>query len=179
MSDLWEHSYQTAMTVVSICAGRADGLGKNYPYLADMVARAGGGNHVDIGVRFGHSAVLAALTKKLLKHGGTVYGVDPLIPGKRPEGQREVAEWACPGPEVLEANAKAFGVKVELVRELSNPWPEQLKDVQFSTAMLMRTTGIRDRGLTSSIFHRVWIGSLLLTTMSQRFPRWFLLFIGR
>jgi len=121
--------------------GRAADEGVSLPFLGSMVALSGDGNHVDIGSLYGASAIMAAITKKRLGLGGDVYAIDPYDPITR-----EAQAQPQPGmkgnlgatPEEFWKNVEEFEVKdrVRLIRKVSHPWPEELKDTIFASAYI-------------------------------------------
>jgi hypothetical protein len=121
--------------------GRAADDGVSLPFLGSMVALAGDGNHVDIGSLYGASAIMAALMKKDQNLAGTVYCIDPYD-----AATRNLAVLPAPGikgnvsatPEEFWKNVEEFDVKdrIKLIRKVSHPWPEELKDTVFASAYI-------------------------------------------
>jgi len=127
----------SAKTVVQNLNGRSADGGLSLPWLGSMVAAAGPGNHLDIGSLFGASAITAALVKKELKHSGKVYCLDPYEPrdpSMKPPNMPD-ALFNATG-EALMHNAEKLGVELELIQKKSQPWPEELDKVLFSSAFV-------------------------------------------
>ena len=119
--------------------GRAADSGISLPFLLSMVAAAGDGDHVDIGSLYGASAIGAALIKKKLGLKGDVYCIDPYDQKTRDRDVQPSAGLKTPvsaTPEELLANAEHFGVELTLIRKLSHPWPDELKDNVFASAYI-------------------------------------------
>jgi len=129
---------EIAENVVKNIEGRAADGGISLPFVASMVAAAPDGDHVEIGALFGASAITAALMKKELGHKGKVYCIDPYDVEERAKyvhaSTPDVQEQLSGNPEILVANAKKFGVEIELIQEYSDPWPKVLEDRTFVTA---------------------------------------------
>jgi len=100
--------------------------------LLDFVARAGGGNHLEIGTLFGGSAIAVALLKITLAQTGMVVCVDPL--NGYYEGQDLSGELVV--PKTLFSNIEMFGVgdRVLVMRAYSNACRHL--DMEFSTAYI-------------------------------------------
>lgn len=135
MTELWPKSHLVTRIVLSRCKGIPDVFGNNYAYIAHLAATVPG-DYIELGTRFGYSACVAALAKKMAGTPGKVWAVDPLIEGGRPDGQPRVRALACPGPDILANNASACGVEVALIRDVSYPWPGALEDAKFSVAYI-------------------------------------------
>lgn len=107
--------------------------------LAWAVARAGDGNHLEIGTLFGGSAIITALVKAELGLKGRVTCLDPL------DGYYLGTPFACPVDPVctkpitaerVRKNAEAFGVELEIIAKKSQPFPEELMDRRFVSAYI-------------------------------------------
>jgi len=100
--------------------------------IAACVAEAPG-NHLEIGVLQGGSAILAALIKSMNQDLGMVYGVDPFgwAPGQTHAGPE-------PSPETVLKNADKFGVreKIRVYRQRHPPLPPALEKKRFATVFI-------------------------------------------
>jgi len=119
--------------------GRAADNGLSLPFILSMVARAGDGDHVDIGSLYGASAIGAALIKKELGFEGNVYCIDPYDQEERDsmvKGTHNLQNPISATAEELIANAEFFGVEIKLSEQNSHPWPEELEDNIFASAYI-------------------------------------------
>ena len=121
--------------------GRAADGGISLPFLGSMVYLAGDGDHVDIGTLFGASAIMAARIKKQFELKGTVYCIDPYDSESRKmqtAPQPGMAGNLSGTPEELWKNVEEFDLKdrIKLIRSVSHPWPEELKDHTFASAYI-------------------------------------------
>lgn len=100
------------------------------------------GNHLEIGSLWGGSALVAAMARRENGKHGVVYCVDPMIPELyEPCSKRAgnlTPERMAIMPEVFAENMKLFGVedRVVHIRKKSQPFPEELEHITFSTAYL-------------------------------------------
>ena len=131
-----EKAVEIAMKVTKEIGGRAADSGVSLPFIAAMVEAAPDGDHVDIGSLFGASAITAALMKKELGHKGKVYCIDPYEKRTVKRGENITPELLEGNPEALMENAEKFEVKLTLIQERSDPWPEKLKGATFVTAYI-------------------------------------------
>ena len=128
---------EVSENVIKNMEGRAADQGISLPTIGSTVALAGDGDHLDIGSLFGASALVAAMVKKELKLGGDVICLDPYIP-RDPSiaGGGMPPELLDGNPEALMRNAEKFEVELKLIQKPSQPWPQELKDAQFSSALI-------------------------------------------
>ena len=134
--------YRVIKEVQASMKGRICYEQNNVAVMANYALDAGDGDHLEIGVLFGGSAIVVALLKK--RHGlkGKVYCVDPLDgyyfaslgmradPNSR--GKLSVDRAA------LDYNIRQFGVEdyIEVIEKPSIPWPDELKGKQFVSAYI-------------------------------------------
>jgi hypothetical protein len=114
--------------------GRAADSGISLPFLMSMAVAAGDGDHVDIGTLYGASAIAVAKIKKEKGLEGEVYCIDPYdaeVRDSEVHGTDQMRGALSASEEELMANADHFDVKLKLIKEYSNPWPEKLKDKTF------------------------------------------------
>jgi len=95
----------------------------NAGILAQSVANAKHGDHLEIGTLFGASAILVACVKKEFGSGGSVYTVDPLEYGKLTFTDKLTGVMAT--SEIVIENADKLGVadRIIPITEKSYPWP--------------------------------------------------------
>lgn len=123
-------------------------------HMMELVAMAGDGDHLEIGVLHGATAIMAALTKEVLGIRGYVYAVDPLsgwFPASpdKPDGIVTESGDLLTSPvekttgvpvsaKIFRSNVKFFGIghRICLVQEFSNPWPVELEDMTFRSAYI-------------------------------------------
>ena len=103
--------------------GRMAGLPHDYGILCSTVYQSGGGVWVDIGVLYGASAIMMALTMKTFHLPGTVYAVDPL------DGYYGKLVEPPVTKELFEGNVERLGVGefIFTVAKKSRPWPLEKK----------------------------------------------------
>jgi hypothetical protein len=97
------------------------------------------GDHLEIGTLFGGSAIFAALVKQDPELAGKVVCIDPLdgYYNNHPKGGPiDKGTGLSPSRELVEQNAEHFGVELEIVQALSDPFPLQLMGRVFSTAYI-------------------------------------------
>ena len=120
--------------------GRVADGGISLMFLLSMVANAGDGDHIEIGALFGASAIAVGMMKERLGLEGEIYVIDPYDKEERASNIRPLKDTGkddmSADPNVLMRNAETFGVKINLVQEYSNPWPEQLVDNTFATGYI-------------------------------------------
>ncbi|MGW8177394.1 MAG: class I SAM-dependent methyltransferase [bacterium] len=108
--------------------------------MMEYVAKAGPGDHLEIGVLHGGTAIMSALTKKAMGHAGKIVALDP-FDGYYPasptkpngvvseRGQRLTAKFDNTGVpitvETFKDNIEFFNVadNIEIVKAFSVPWP--------------------------------------------------------
>ena len=144
-------AYEATAAVIQGLEGRVADRGISLPALCCMVAAGRNGDHVEIGTSYGASAIAVALTKKALGYSGEVYCVDPFpdrlagaqkavnLPSSiadNPEKLEAAKKVINSSPEIVQANADKLGVKLTIIPKPSFPWPEELKDKEFSTAYI-------------------------------------------
>lgn len=98
--------------------------------LLEQVLRMDTGDHIEIGVLWGGTAILAAKCRP----GGIVYGIDPM---SGYYGGGDVSYGGLvPDRETVEGNLREFGVeeRVRIVAERSHPWP--LGDVKADSVLI-------------------------------------------
>ena len=131
-----------ANKVIENIIGWAGASGQSLPFVGSAVYLAGRGNHLEIGTSFGASAIMAALVKKQYGLGGLVFCVDPMEyerhePCVTRAGTitKEIADYM---PEIFADNLDKFGVSdmVVFVRKPSFPFPDELSDIEFSSAFI-------------------------------------------
>jgi len=115
--------------------GRSTLFPRDGGILAEAVAVARHGDHVEIGTFYGGSAILVALVKKRMHHHGKVYCIDPLECRPGLENDDETNSWAT--TKKVMANARSFGVedRIVLVPKYSDPWPLPV-DKTFASAYI-------------------------------------------
>ena len=104
----------------------------NVEVLLEYVAKAGGGNHLEIGTLFGGSAIAVALMKSFLLHPGIIVCIDPLegyYSGKDISG-------IPVNPETLFRNIDAFKVGNRILVMKSKSQSYFGLDISFSTAYI-------------------------------------------
>jgi hypothetical protein len=105
-----------------------------------FVEKAGGGNHLEIGVLFGGSAIAAALVKKHLGHSGMIFCVDPLNGFYNKDGSKGSVDNQSGEnvtPTTLFKNIRKFGVEDQMMvmQAESVPCPK-FTDIVFTTAYI-------------------------------------------
>jgi hypothetical protein len=123
--------------------------------MMELVAMAGDGDHLEIGILHGATVIMAALTKETFGLQGDVIGIDPMQ-GYYPAGPanphgvynergdflltREIDDVSkTPVTEaIFWQNVSHFhvGHRVRLVKAFSYPWPEPLQNAQFVSAYI-------------------------------------------
>lgn len=104
-------------------------------------ALSGRGDHCEIGVLWGGSAITSALTRREYGVHGKVYCIDPLdgYYMDHPVHARSNDDLLVPiSEETLVTNAQHFGVMDDLVivKSRSHPWPDSLAFNNFSSAFI-------------------------------------------
>lgn len=133
------YSHITQRVVDNIAGRVCDPKGTDV--VLDIVAQAGAGNYLEIGVLHGGTAIAVALLKKELGQGGEVYCVDPLN-GYYSELFGENYQDSVSGTpvtrKILDKNIKSFGVEdtVKVIDKKSYPYPEELKGIKFAVAFI-------------------------------------------
>jgi len=121
--------------------GRIADLDDNVFQLACLIASEEDGDHLEIGVLHGGTAILIALLKKELGHKGIVYCIDPLDGYYKDTVHDYVVDPVSFVPvslDVLVKNIYSFDVEKEIIilKCKSIPWPSVLNDKTFSTAFI-------------------------------------------
>ena len=103
--------------------GRMAGLPHDYGILCSTVYQAGGGVWVDIGVLYGASAIMMALTMKTFQLPGCVYAVDPLDSYYGKVVEPPISK------ELFGGNVERLGAGdfIFTVTKKSQPWPLERK----------------------------------------------------
>ena len=91
--------------------------------ILQFVCHVSSGDHLEIGSLWGGTAILAGLSRDC-----TVYCIDPLT-------DEESSSYKAT-PEGFKKNLTKFGVDAVLMRQKSNPWPDEIKDMEFGTAFI-------------------------------------------
>ena len=113
----------------------------NTEVLLEFVEKAGGGNHLEIGVLHGGSAIAVAMLKDQLNHSGIIIAIDPLNGYYHKYAPREDAmdtQSKVPvTPAILFSNLYKFRVtnRVAVLQTSSVPFPSII-DMKFSTAYI-------------------------------------------
>ena len=123
--------------------------------MLELVAQAGDGDHLEIGVLHGATLIMAALVKEVCGLEGFVIGIDPMQ-GYYPAGPANpngvynergdtlltneidgVSRTPVTG-EIFWENVRYFNVehRVILVKEFSHPWPAALDGARFVSAYI-------------------------------------------
>lgn len=123
-------------------------------YMMSLVAYAGDGDHLEIGVLHGGTAIMAALVKEKLGLQGHVYALDPFegyYPPSplQPDGvysdtDELITKEVDPATnipitvETFRKNMQYFGIqhRIRIVKAFSYPWPEELEDHEFISAYI-------------------------------------------
>ncbi len=141
------------------------------------------GDHLEIGVLHGGSAILSAYAKKLLGQEGDIYGVDP-FPGWIPERTPK------PPPPTLEAAERNVSLhdhddRVFLYQGYHPPLPPELRNMRFASAfidgehtffsVLADWENIKDKVYGIIMFHdvhNVAAGARCVYNCAKRDPEW-------
>ena len=93
------------------------------------------GDHLEIGSLYGGSAILAALTKKLVGQSGMVYSIDAW---EFYEDQTVLGGDKYPSRDLARWNAKQIGVadRIMFYQQTHPPLPKELEDKRFDTAFI-------------------------------------------
>lgn len=121
---------------------------------AMKIKEAGDGDHLEIGVLFGGSLIIAALVKKAFGLKGLCIGVDPLdgyYPpgGYHPDGKYSEAMGIYSRPRDIRTdepvtlksvvtNINYFDVvkEIKIIKAFSVPWPTLLENSEFASAFI-------------------------------------------
>lgn len=97
--------------------------------LADMIVRAGDGDHLEIGAMWGGSAIFTALIKREIGLKGDLYIIDPFT-------DLDAGGFGQPSEAIFWENVKRFNLekKIRLFVQKSDPFP--LKDHKFASALI-------------------------------------------
>jgi hypothetical protein len=140
MNKLLEVAKLWHLEVRSNMRGRFGDIDTRAAVVAAWVARAGDGDHLEIGTLWGGSAVLAAKLKKELNLKGLVWCVDPLDGYYMADKERAVSNSQINvpiSPETVLENAERFGVadRIRITQARSDPLPTGLPR-RFATAFI-------------------------------------------
>ena len=108
----------------------------NVDIMLDFVAKAGGGNHLEIGTLFGGSAIAVALLKLELGQSGVVVCIDPLDGYYKIYGSGEDKSGFEVTPKTLFRNIDKFGVGNRILVMKAYSQDCSFLDIQFSTAYI-------------------------------------------
>ena len=137
-----DQHYAYGATIKGKVAGRITGRFTMRPTdggaIAACVAECPG-DHVEIGVLYGGSLILAALAKNNAGQTGMIYGVDPFgwFEGQsRTDTQGN--SFPEPSAELVMENVKLFGVedRIKVFTAYHPPLPEELEGIAFDTAFI-------------------------------------------
>lgn len=109
--------------------------------MAYYAAKAGSGDHLEIGTLFGGSAIVVALAKRLMGLDGNVYCLDPLD-GYYRERFGHITDVVCKeheiSPDLVMKNAKIFEVedRIRIIQKKSLPFPDELRNHRFVSAYI-------------------------------------------
>jgi hypothetical protein len=123
LKEPYEFGKEKIVEIASKIEGRSIIDPHNAGILAQAVANAKHGDHIEIGTLFGASAILVACTKKEFGSGGTVYTIDPLEYGKLTFTDKLTGLMAT--TDIVMENASKLDVedKIEIITEKSYPFP--------------------------------------------------------
>lgn len=130
-SGAYEFGLQVYAKMIQVMQGGPGAPGSHdYGVLAECVRFAGSGDYLEIGSAFGCSAILAALVKKKYDLPGKVTCIDPLNGGAFGKEYDPAFPNIPIIPETIQANAELFGVRLEIIRAKSEPFP--IKNRRFA-----------------------------------------------
>lgn len=125
-------------TIARKITGRFTMSGSDGGAIAACVAECPG-DHIEIGVLYGGSLILAALAKKRAGQTGMIYGIDPFgwAEGQTSE-DLQGNPYSEPSAELVIENAKLFGVEgmIKVFTQYHPPLPAMLENLNFDTALI-------------------------------------------
>jgi len=134
LREAFEFGKKKGLEIHERIKGRYTGEPYDWGLMSQMVAWAGGGDHLEIGTLFGGSAILSALTKIEFGLSGQITCIDPLTDyyGNPLDIQSNTNVTV----DTVRRNADIFEVndRIELVTKLSMPWP--LVERRFESAFI-------------------------------------------
>jgi len=147
-------SYIVRMVLGQMPLGRASTWQPVAERMMELVVEAGDGDHLEIGVLHGATAIMTALTKISFQIKGDVICIDPLQGFYPPDPSHPDGVFSDSGelitnavepstktpvsPKIFRANVSFFGVghRISLVQAFSDPWPDALVDYRFTSAYI-------------------------------------------
>ncbi len=122
--DAYDFGIDTYRYLLRTIIGKPGALGAHdYGILAQCVKAAGDGDYLEIGALFGHSAFVAALTKRYYGISGSITCIDPLN-GSSYDRQYDPDTPGIPITlETITENSRRARVDLEIIQKVSTPFP--------------------------------------------------------